>query len=400
MPAINSKEFHLLDYLTFAIKRKEMFLAVFMISLVVVYLGVYFFVEEEYESTAVLIPRGEESQSLASGLLRSMKGISLGLGSRTPRSEMDLYSTIIYSRTMMEDIIRTFGLIEAYDLDTNNVEHMEKAIKRLRREVFTRETEEWSYTITARANTASRSADITNTIVKKMNERIVALNTDRSRQNRVFLEKRLDEVRQQLETAEDSLRTYQERTGLMDAKKQLEGIVTAHATLEAELAAKRIQEGILEKMYDRESPQVREAQMQISAFESKLVELRSKSAPGSTLLPLKTLPRTAVEYLRRYREVEIGNLILEFITPLYEQAKLEEAKDYPVLQVIDYGIPPAKKSYPPRVLFSLIGAVSVTLLVYVFLVIRDAFRRSEDQRLKTLLGDMRRWTWTSRKTRV
>ncbi len=400
MSAINGKEFHLLDYVNFAIRRKEMFLAVFMISLVVVYLGVFFFVEEEYESTAVLIPRGEESTSLASGLLRSMKGMSLGLGSRTPRSEMDLYSTIIYSRTMMEDIIKTFGLIETYDLDTLDVEHMEKAIKRLRKEVFTHETEEWSFMITARATTAARSADITNTILKKMNERIVALNTDRSRQNRIFLEKRLVEVRQQLKTAEDSLRTYQERTGLMDAKKQLEGIVTAHATLEAELAAKRIQEGILERMYDRESPQVREAQMQISAFEGKLVELRSKSVPGSTLLPLKTLPRTAVEYLRRYREVEINNLILEFVTPLYEQAKLDEAKDYPVLQVIDYAIPPAKKSYPPRVLFSLIGALSVTLLVYVFLLIRDALDHTEDQKLKSLLADVRRWSWTSRKTRV
>jgi len=136
------------------------------------------------------------------------------------------------------------------------------------------------------------------------------------------------------------------------------------------------------------------------AFEGKLVELRSKSVPGSTLLPLKTLPRTAVEYLRRYREVEINNLILEFVTPLYEQAKLDEAKDYPVLQVIDYAIPPAKKSYPPRVLFSLIGALSVTLLVYVFLLIRDALDHTEDQKLKSLLADVRRWSWTSRKTRV
>jgi uncharacterized protein involved in exopolysaccharide biosynthesis len=140
--------------------------------------------------------------------------------------------------------------------------------------------------------------------------------------------------------------------------------------------------------------------LQISGYESKLAELRGKSDPGSTLLPLKNLPSTAAEFLRRYREVEINNLILEYITPLYEQAKLDEAKDYPMVQVIDYGIPPAKKSWPPRILFSLIGAFSVTLLVFVILLLRNAINHSEDQQLKTLLADIRRWTWTSWKTRA
>jgi len=400
MPASNNREFHLLDYVTYFVTRKEMFAVVFVISLVVTYLAVFFLIEEQYESTAVLIPRSEEGTSLATGLLRSMKGLTMGMGTRAQRSETDLYSTIIYSRTMLEDLIKTFGLAEVYGYDTSSVDYMDKCLKRLQTEIFTKETLEWAYLITVRATTAARSADMVNTIIRKMNERIVGLNMDRSRQNRMFLEKRVADVRQQLRTSEDSLRVYQERTGLLDAKRQLEGIVTAHTSMEAELAARRIQLGILEKMYDRESPQVREAALQISGYESKLVELRGKSDPGSALLPLKGLPKTAAEFLRRYRDVEINNLILEYITPLYEQAKLDEAKDYPILQVIDYGVPPSKKSWPPRVLFSFIGAFSVTFLVFVVLLLRDAMHHSEDQRLKTLLADIRRWTWTSWKTRA
>jgi tyrosine-protein kinase Etk/Wzc len=400
MSASNNREFHLLDYLTYFVKRKEMFTVVFVISLIVTYLAVFFLIEEQYESSAVLIPRSEEGTSLATGLLRSMKGLTMGMGNRAQRSETDLYSTIIYSRTMLEDLIRTFGLAEVYGYDTSSVDYMDKCLKRLQTEISTKETIEWAYLITVRATTAARSADMVNTIIRKMNERIVGLNMDRSKQNRMFLEKRVAEVRQQLRTSEDSLRVYQERTGLLDAKRQLEGIVTAHTSMEAELAARRIQLGILEKMYDRESPQVREAELQISGFESTLAQMRGKSDPGSALLPLKGLPKTAAEFLRRYREVEINNLILEYITPLYEQAKLDEAKDYPMVQVIDYGAPPARKSWPPRTLFSFFGAFSVTFLVFVVLIIRDAITHSEDQRLKTLLADIRRWTWKSWKTKA
>jgi tyrosine-protein kinase Etk/Wzc len=395
MASTNSKEFHLLDYVDFLVKRKEMFTLVFICSLIVIYLGIFFLVEEQYESTALLLPRSDDATSIASGLLRSMKGLTFGMAARTPRTDTDLYGTIIYSRTMLEDLIRTFGLLHVYGLDSTSDEGMELAVKRLTREIFAKETQEWSYVIAVRANSPTLSADMVNTIVRKLNDRIVQLNTSRSRENRMFLERRVAEVRQQLRSAEDSLRVYSERSGLMDAKSQLEGIVTANTRLESELAARKIQQGILERMYDKESPQVKENELQISAYEAKLVEMRRQHTPGSALLPLNRLPATVGDYLRRYRDVQINNLILEYITPLYEQAKLDEARDYPILQVVDSGIPPAKKSYPPRVLFSLIGAFSVTVLLYAYLLLRNAVRASEDSRLVSVLAGVKRWDWKS-----
>ncbi len=395
MPASAPKEFHLLDTVNFVVKRKEMFIGIFLLSFVCTFLAVFVFVEEQYEATAVLIPRSEDGVSAVGNLLRSVKGVSFGLGGKTPKSETDLYTTIIYSRTMMEDLIRTFGLVAAYDLDSTSADHMEKAVKRLRKDVSTHETDESSYLITVRAGTRERAAAMTNTIVQKMNERIVELNISRSKQNREFLGGRVDEVRRALRLAEDSLRAYQERTGLLDTKVQIQGIIEAHTTLESELAARRIQKGILAQMYDNESPQVREAQMQISAYENKLKTMRSTTDPGSPLLALQTLPKTAVELLRRYREVEINSLLLEYIMPLHEQAKIEEKKDYPVLQIIDHAIPPAKKSYPPRILFALVGAFSVTLLVVIVLRVRLSVLHTADPRVVTLLEEFKSWSWSS-----
>ena len=389
----DTRGFHLFDYLDFLVKRKELVLAVFFSSFVVAYLLIFFLVEEQYEATAMLIPRSDDMSSAVTGLLRATKGLPFGLGSKSSaRSDIDLYNTVIFSRSMMEDVIGKFGLLQAYRLDTTTADHMELAVKRLKREVLTKETEESAFQIVVRAGTRQRSADMVNYIIRRMNERIIDLNTQRSRDNREFLGHRVEDISATLRAAEDSLRTYQERTGLLDAKTQLQGIITANTTLETELEAKKLQESIMERMYDKESPQVKELRMQIEEYEKRLGALRSQSEPGSPLLALRKLPLTAVEFLRRYREVEINNLLLEYVLPLYEQAKIEEKKDYPVLQIIDQAVPPARKSYPPRTLFALIGSFSVTVLVFLVLLVRGGAVNLLDPRWRTILQESKHWT--------
>lgn len=385
--------FHLIEFFDFLIKRKELILLVFLSSLVLTYVGIFFLVENQYEATAVIIPREEDASSVAGMALSSMKKLPFSLGSKSSSSDMDLYKTIIYSRTMMESVINKFDLIHTYKLDTSNIEYMEKAIKRLQKEVGTMETEESALLVTVRAVTRQRAADMTNYIIQTMNDRIIELKVSRSKQNRIFLEKRVAEISYQLKMAEDSLRAFQERTGLLEIKSQLQGIFTTHATLESEMMAKQVQLGILERLYDKESQQVKELEMQVQEFQKKLVQLRDQGDPGSPLLSLKKLPKTSSEFLNYYREVELNNLLMEFIVPLYEQAKIEEKKDYPILQVIDYAVPPAKRSFPPRLLFSLIGAFSITLLVLISIRIRESMNNIKDPRIRSFLIEIKHWNW-------
>ena len=390
---IDSKGFRLFEYLDFIVKRKELLLVVFLSSLFITYVAVYLFVDEKFEATAVMIPREEELPGSLSGILRSARGISFGLGTSSLGSETDLYETIIFSRTLLEEVIRVFDLLSEFDIDTTRVGYMEDAVEMLGDEIKTRVTPEAAFLVSVRARTRERSAEMTNFVVAKMNEMIVDLKVSSSRENRIFLQKRVSEITNQLKESEDSLRAYQERTGLLDAKVQVEGILTAHTKLEAELIAMQVQRGILARMVEQDSPQLRNIEIQIQEIEKKLNQLRSQGDPGSPLLGLKTLPETTVEFLRRYRDVEINSLILEYVIPLYEQAKIEEKRDVPILQVIDKAVPPAKKSFPPRAIFALLGAFSVTAIVSLILIGRELFRAAGDSRWMTLLREARRWTW-------
>lgn len=390
---IEKRDRVLLEYTDFLIQRKTEFIKVFLAALVLSYLAVYVLIDEQYEAKALIIPREDEASLSAGSILRGVKGLPLGLGSKAVGSEMDLYNTVIYSRSMMEDVIREFDLLKLYDLDSENREDHEKAIQRLRKEITTFETEESAFEVTVRAGSSTLASDMTNFVVRKMSDRIIDLKVNRSRENRLFLEKRIGDLSQQLASSEDSLRAFQERTGLLDVKKQFEGILSANTSLETELTAKKFKKSILERMYDKESSEVKDVEMQIQEFQKNLDVLRSKGDPGSPLLPLRKLPQAGVEFLRRLRAVELNNLLMEYLVPLYEQAKIEEKKDYPIVQVIDNAVPPAKKSYPPRTLFALIGAFSVTLLVYTTLLMREKLKTITDERLLSVLKEAKRWTW-------
>ena len=100
-----------------------------------------------------------------------------------------------------------------------------------------------------------------------------------------------------------------------------------------------------------------------------------------TFMSLDKLPENAMKFLRIKRQIEIYNSILEFLIPLYEQARFEEVKNVPVLQVIDYGTPPEKKSYPPRILFSILIALFVASIVYIILVIREVLSKTNNSKL-------------------
>ena len=182
---------------------------------------------------------------------------------------------------------------------------------------------------------------------------------------------------------------------MLDAKAQVEGILTAHVELETELTALEVQRGILRGGFDDESPQVRNIEGQIRAYKEQLARMRTKGDTEGPMIALQKLPEAAVEYLRRYREVEINQLVLEFIIPLYEQAKVQEKKDYPILQVIDHAVPPSKKSYPPRTFLSLVGALTISVFLYVLLVLRNAYSRTTDGRVRAIAESMQRWNWRS-----
>jgi len=310
-----------------------------------------------------MISESDQTAGLSS-LMKSFSSLPVSIPGLKSSANTDIFTTIIYSRTNLEKIINKFGLYEEYGFD-----NMDETIKELASNINADETKEGAYEINITNHSPEKAADMVNYIVELLNKTMIELNISKSKDNRLFLEKRYDDIKNKIKLAEDSLVFYQQKSGILYAEDQAKSSMEAYAKLEAELASKQIECSILQKLYGDSSPIFENAKISVKEYEEKLRSIKSGKNKSDVILSLKNLPQNAMNYLRHYRDVEIYNKMLTFIIPLYEQSRFEEQKNIPVLKIIDKGIPARKKSFPPRTLFSILFTVivlSVTMGVLIF----------------------------------
>jgi len=363
-------------YLSIVLKWKKLLLIIFVSTMILTYLAVYFFIDEEYDSTSLVIPSDDNSLSGISGLMKNIKNLPLGLGGSSNSGSTDLYLTLIYSRSNLENVINHFGLKKDY-----NLESMEEAVKIFSKKLEAEVTDENAFKLKVRANNRQKAKSINDYILNFLNRKVIELNITKSKENRIFLERRYNELKIELKNAEDSLQNFQQNSGMFEAKEQMKALAGVYSDLETKLMTKQTELKVLEGLYEKESPQIKMMQNEVQNFERELAQLKRDGRPKSFLLPYSSLPKNVKEYIRHYRDVEIYNSILEFVVPLYEQAKFEEQKNIPVFQIIDYGSLPEKKAYPPRLLFAGLSSVMVVVIAILYLIISSIYFNKDSKNL-------------------
>ncbi len=304
-----------------------------------------------YRSTASILPPKDQGQmnllGLSASVLKSLplnqKFTSLG-----QRPGVYNYLAILKSRSAMESVVKKFDLIKVYEVEDSS---MERAIKILEDNVSFDIQEEENITIEVVDKNASLAADMANYFVEVLNSLSIQLGTMEARSNREFVEKRLNESKQALHRAEDVLKSYQEKSGLVLLPDQNSASVSSIAELYGLKAKKEVELAILKKKVSGENVVVQQIQDELAEIERKL----------------STFPLQGLESLRLYREALIHQKIVEFLIPMYEQAKIDEQKDIPVLLILDRAVPAEKKFKPKRL--TVILTASCLSFLSSFLVI-------------------------------
>ncbi len=160
-------------------------------------------------------------------------------------------------------------------------------------------------------------------------------------------------------------------------------MVDAGARLQGEIVAERSGLESMRQVYTDDNIRVREVQARIGVLQHELNKLAGSSAPapadpaaseqtaGELYPPLRQLPRLAVRYVDLYRRVKVQEAVFELLTQQYEMARIEEAKDIPVVRVIDAPGIPEKKSFPPRVILSVVLTFLAFAATSALLLLRE-----------------------------
>lgn len=340
--------------------------------------------------TKILPP--QQNQSASAMLLSQLGGLAglpgTSLGIKNPN---DLYVGILKSRSVADELIRRFELQKRYDRD-----NLHDARRDLEKRSSISHGRDGIITIQFEDEDRKLAAAVANGYVEELYKLTQTLAVTEAGQRRLFLEKQLRLTRDGLAEAEVALKRTQETTGLIKLDDQGRAIIEAVANLRAQIAAKEVQASAMRAFATSSNPEYYRVQQEIVGLRHELSRLERSNVPGKgdIFIPTGKVPEAGLEYLRRLREVKYYETVFELLAKQFEIAKIDEARDASIVQVLDRAIEPEKKSRPYRariVIVTAVLALLAALLIALLLDLRERMRGDpEGARKLDMLGRLLR----------
>jgi tyrosine-protein kinase Etk/Wzc len=312
-----------------------------------------------YTAKATLLPPQKDSGGGAAALLASMGGgLAGGMGGG---GSSDLYLGILKSRTVADSVIKRLDLNTEFK--SKNTESTRGALQGL---VKFQVGKDGIITITADSKDPAKAALLANTFIEELQKKSQQMNLTKASTERSFLEKRLVVVKQDLKSAEEAMKSFQEKNKTIKADDQVRVAIEGIARVRAEIISKEVQLAALRNSMTDESAEVSALLAGLSRLRKQLGSM-SGTGEGGVIPSVGNAPAIGVEYIRHLRELKTQEAIYEQLTKQFELAKINEARDSSAIQVLDEAVPPLRKSKPKRSLIVILATVTA-FFCSVFLV--------------------------------
>lgn len=338
----------LLDLLIVLAKHKKLVLGLTLGAAIVAAI-VSLLLPNVYTATTKILPP-QPSQSATTALLAQF-GALMGGGTASPlafRNPNDLYVGMLKSRTVADNLIARFELQKLYDEET-----MVETRRELARKTAISSGKDGIITIDFDDKDPRRAAAIANGYVEDLYKLTTSVAVTEASQRRLFFENQLKQTRDQLAQAEISLRGAIDSKGLAGIDVQSRAILEPSAQLRAQIALREVQLGAIRVFATDQHPDIERLRHEIVSMKKELAKLEGgdgESKPAAASL-------AGLENLRRFKDVKFLERLSELLTQQFEAAKIDEAKDISIVQVLDKAIEPDKKSKPRRALITFSVAI-------------------------------------------
>ena len=361
---IQEDEISLLDLAITLAKHKKLILGAPLIVAVLVTL-ISFFIPNSYTASTQIMP--PQQQSSASALLGQLGALSgLAGASAGIKNSNDTYITMLKSRTVSDNMISRFKLQAVYK--TKLPSDTRKALASA--SVIT-SGKDGLITVQVDDKDPKRAAVIANGYVEELQKLTNVLAVTEASQRRLFFEKQLIQAKQALGDAEISLKQVQEKTGLLQLDAQAQALIKSGAELKGQIAMKEVELGAMRTFATGNNPDYIRTQQVVGGMRAQLAKIETGSVSTSKA------PEAGLEYLRKVRDLKYAETIYEMLAKQFEMAKIDEAKESSVIQVLDKAVVPEQKSKPKRTMMVLLSALATGFLTILYAFIKEALNNAK-----------------------
>jgi uncharacterized protein involved in exopolysaccharide biosynthesis len=336
-----------------------------------------------YRAETQVIPPQSGSGAMAALAQMGVPDFAAGmLGVTTPS---DTLVAITKSRPVLDKVIDKFGLMDREpEPGLPPVEAIKEGIKTLTEKLMPKgepgeeepkfrsdirmalanatsanaDSKSGIITISVSDTSPDLAAEIANEYVAQLQELMQSLAFSQASQQRLFLEDQVKDAQYNLLQAERNLSEYQIRTGILDVGEQTSAVMEGLIKLRAEVTAKEVELRSTQTFATANNPKVKRLQSELASLKEQLK--RMEASTGSTMpsdISIKDLPDAGLEYLRLMRDMKFNETLYGMLLKQYESARISEAQEPSVVQVLAQAEPPERRSKPKRKLIVVLATV-------------------------------------------
>jgi len=348
-------EVSLLDILIVFLRHRQTVLkATFFTAVVALLLSLV--IPSRYTAVTSILPP-QQNTSMASTLMSQLGGLgsvaSLAGGSSLGlKNPNDLQIALLKSRTVEDALVDRFQIKNRF-----KIKYQTAARKKLEQLVdITSNAKSGLIEITATDTSPQLAADMANEYVNEFKKYSAGLAVTEASQRRLFFEQQMGQAKDNLATAEEELKRTEQKTGLIQLDSQARATISLVAGLRAQIAAKQAEISAMRSFATDENPALQLAQQQLAGLQAQAQQIGATSeSTSNALLPKGNMQEVSLEYVRRFRDVKYYETIFELIARQYEIAKVDEAKQGSIIQVVDRAVVPDHRSFPSKLIFTAVG---------------------------------------------
>lgn len=364
--ADSEDEINLLDLFIVLAKHKTLIIGLpFVVAVIAAVMSLL--MTKVYTASTTILPP-QQSQSAAGGLLSQLGGLGgIAGGAFGLRSPANLYIGMLKSRRVADGIIGRFDLNHTFhqklQSDTRSIlEGMSKFVG----------DKDGMITIEVSDTDPKRAAELANAYVDELYKVTDVLAVTEASQRRLFFERQFAEAKDHLAKAEVAARQALEKGGLVNVDDQGRAMIAATARLRAEITVKQVQIGVMHTFASTHNPDLYRAQQELDSMKRELAKIEGN---GGEREAERAAGIKGIENLNILRNLKYYETIYELLGKQYQLAKIDEAKDPALVQVLDKAVVPDRRSAPKRKRIVLLSAAVAGVIAVLLAFLKESVER-------------------------
>jgi len=394
-------EIHLLDYVRVLVQNRWIIARNFGMTVVLIIL-ISFILPRKYVAVTTLMPPQEQEKLSMTSVLSEVSVPGLTLPNNASTAEILL--EILKSRSVGEKVLQQHFVCKKDTLPLYRClkfSSVEMGLLRMRKIALFMLSKQGIITIAVELGNRQLAADVANAYAEALDQVNQEKSVSRAKNSRIYIESQLRETQAKLAEASRRLADFQQQNKAVSLEEQTKSAIQQAGEVKGQIIAKEVQLGVMAQTMKAENPVVIRAQRELEELKREYSALQfgsgknEKPDDGEFYLPFSDVPSIGLQLAELMREAKVQETVWQLLNQQYYQAKIQEARDTPTVQVLDVATPPIIPSSPKRkVLVAVFGLLSIVLSIFWIFVQRYyaglADRPEEKQRVDSILNEFRR----------